>query len=586
VVYAIAIQANGKILLAGTTGGSETQFALARYDADGSLDAGFGNDGIVTSAFRSSYSIQVKDAVIQNDGKILVSGHCSYFPPIPTGPTDQGVFLSSQIVPVLVRYNPDGSLDTGFANSGFLISDAGAVTSIQPDGRILVSGSAGFALARYDGNGMLDTTFGTPVYLEHGSPVVLDSTARVFDEELGMSNFSAGNYAGASLTLARHGGADLHDAFSAGGNLGPLTPRGALTLSGTAIGTVSANADGMLSVSFGVNATQALVNETLSSIAYANYSDGPPASVQIDWTFNDGNNNSAQGSGGPLSVTASTTVNIVATTQTGTSGDDNLNGTPYADTLLGLAGSDTITGAEGNDNIIGGLGNDVLTGGAGNDDLVGGAGIDTASYSGSRAGYTIAQGNWYHYTITDNNPADGVDGVDTLFDIERLQFSDTTESLQAAGSWHGFKHRPITPFWTGTEWQVLDSQRDFDGNGKIDLLLQKPDGSVALWLMDGAERLPGAIFDPVPGRSLIAASIDYNGDGKTDLGWREADGSNSYWLMGSGWAASSAVPIAPPSTTTTEPPPLPPPTEPPPFPTVTTVMPVVPPPPPPPDGWW
>lgn len=584
VEYALAIQADGKILLAGTTGGSETRFALARYNADGSLDAGFGSEGIAITAFRSSYAIQVKDVVLQNDGKILVSGYCSYYPPIPTGLTH--VLVSSQTAAVVARYNPDGSLDTGFASAGFLISDAGAVASLQPDGKILVAGYAGFALDRYDSNGLPDTSFGIPVYPTHGSPVVLDSTASVHDEELGMPNISTGNYAGASLTLARHGGADMHDAFSASGNLGPLTPGAALTLSGTPIGTVNANAGGTLILGFDVNASQALVNETLSSIAYANNGDTPPASVQIDWTFNDGNNSGAQGSGGSLSVTASTTVNIVVTTQTGTTGDDTLNGTPYADTLSGSAGRDTLSGAGGNDSIIGGPGNDVLIGGAGNDDLAGGAGFDIAQQSGNRADYTIARGNWYHYTVTDNNPADGLDGVDTIFGIEQLQFADTTQSLQTAGSWHGFQHRPITPFWAGTDWQVLDSQRDFDGNGKNDLLLHKPDGSVALWLMDGAERVPGAIFDPVPGRSLVAASIDYNGDGKTDLGWREADGSNSYWLMGSGWAQPAVATPTIQTVTTTAPP------------TVTTTTttttpteslpppPVTPPPPPPPDGWW
>ncbi|MDK9704684.1 MAG: M10 family metallopeptidase C-terminal domain-containing protein [Sulfuritalea sp.] len=241
----------------------------------------------------------------------------------------------------------------------------------------------------------------------------------------------------------------------------------------------------------------------------------------------------------------------------------NLVGTSYADTLLGLAGNDT------------------LSGGLGNDTIDGGAGLDMAHYSGDRDDYTIAQSAWYHYTITDNNPADGDDGVDAVVGVEQIQFADSMEALQTANSWHGVKHRPITPFWAGTDWQVLDSQHDFDGSGKNDVLLHKPDGSVALWLMDGTERIAGAIFDPSPGRTLVAASIDYNVDGKTDLGWREADGSNSYWLMGSGWVTSAvAPPVTPPPIIDlpTEPPP-PPPTEPPPSPPEVPA-------PPPPDGWW
>lgn len=247
----------------------------------------------------------------------------------------------------------------------------------------------------------------------------------------------------------------------------------------------------------------------------------------------------------------------------------------------GNALDNMLIGNAGNNALLGAAGNDTLAGGDGNDTLEGGTGFDIAQYSGNRGDYTIAQSAWYHYTVTDNNPADGDDGVDAVFGVEQLQFVGTLESLQTSASWHGFKHRPVTPVWAGTDWQVLDSQRDFDGNGKNDLLLHKPDGSVALWLMDGAERIDGAIFDPSPGRTLIDAATDYNADGKTDLGWREADGSNSYWLMGSGWTPSQTTPaVTPPVTPPTEPL-SPPPTEPAPPPPTEP-----PPPPPPPDGWW
>jgi hypothetical protein len=68
---------------------------------------------------------------------------------------------------------------------------------------------------------------------------------------------------------------------------------------------------GELVVSFGANATQARVNTLLQHIVYWNSSDAPPASVQIDWTFDDGNTG-AQGSGGALQATGSTTVSITA----------------------------------------------------------------------------------------------------------------------------------------------------------------------------------------------------------------------------------------------------------------------------------
>ena len=82
-------------------------------------------------------------------------------------------------------------------------------------------------------------------------------------------------------------------------------------VSGTTIGMVTSNSSGTLMLTFNGNATQALVNAALQALTYANNSDSPPASVQINWTFNDGNTG-AQGTGGALSATGSTTVGITA----------------------------------------------------------------------------------------------------------------------------------------------------------------------------------------------------------------------------------------------------------------------------------
>ena len=309
---ALAVQPDGKILLAGQSG---NQIALARYNSDGSLDVDFSGDGIVSTAFQSVFSIAVKSLVVQSDGKILVSGYSSIwsvFPyPLDSEPTTEiapGVTIpTGQNPALLVRYNADGTLDTGFGSGGILVSNAGGVVKVQADGKILVAGGDGLALARYNSDGTVDTSFGIPTYREQGAPVILDPTATVFDLELA----AGGNYVGASLSMSRHGGADARDAFSASGNLGPLTPGEALTLSGTTIGAVGANAGGLLIITFDANATQARVNETLSSIAYANTGDTLPAAVQIDWIFSDGNTGD-QGSGGAQTTIGSTLVNIVA----------------------------------------------------------------------------------------------------------------------------------------------------------------------------------------------------------------------------------------------------------------------------------
>jgi Ca2+-binding RTX toxin-like protein len=80
--------------------------------------------------------------------------------------------------------------------------------------------------------------------------------------------------------------------------------------------------------------------------------------------------------------------------------------------------------------VPGTTGNDILRGGAGNDSLDGGAGIDTVISSGSRSNYTLTKGA-STYTLTDKT---GVDGTDTLTNIERLQFSDRTVALDISGT--------------------------------------------------------------------------------------------------------------------------------------------------------
>lgn len=193
---------------------------------------------------------------------------------------------------------------------------------MQADGKILVAGSSENsstsygALARYNSDGSLDNSFGsggsnsldgTSSYTENGAAVILDSSVQIIDIELS----ALGNNAGALLSLARHGGANVEDAFSSSGSLGPLTQGGNLVFSGTTIGTVSINSNGTLLLTFNSNATPSRVNGTLSAIAYSNISNDPPSSVQIDWTFSDGNTGS-QGTGGALTASGNTTVSISA----------------------------------------------------------------------------------------------------------------------------------------------------------------------------------------------------------------------------------------------------------------------------------
>jgi uncharacterized delta-60 repeat protein len=151
----IAIQANGKIVAVGKAGARHGygRFALARYRANGRLDPAFGGDGVVITNFAKREDFAA-GAAIQADGKIVAAG---------------GANRTARVAKFAVgRWNPDGTLDTTFGGNGKVTTGFtggqadGHDVAIQSDGQIVVVGSAnpgGFAVARYNLDGTLDTTF-------------------------------------------------------------------------------------------------------------------------------------------------------------------------------------------------------------------------------------------------------------------------------------------------------------------------------------------------------------------------------------------------------------------------------------------
>ena len=157
---AVALQADGKILVAGyASNGTNDDFALVRYNTNGSLDTGFGTGGKVITAIRTKYE-EAHAVAVQSDGKILVAGWSE-----DTSVNDYKDF-------VLVRYTTTGALDSTFGTSGKVITSIGSSNDygncmvVQGNGKIVVAGSAfngsnnDFALVRYNTNGSLDTAFG------------------------------------------------------------------------------------------------------------------------------------------------------------------------------------------------------------------------------------------------------------------------------------------------------------------------------------------------------------------------------------------------------------------------------------------
>ena len=308
--YAMTLQPDGRILVAGWSDApGSTQFAVIRLTAGGSLDTTSGGDGTITvDVGTSSGSKLALDVVVQPDGRILVGG---------TG-NSNGNNLG------VVRLTAAGALDQSFGGGDGIVettistySDERAqALALQADGRIVVAGTTNapgnydLLVARYTASGAIDVAFegvdtlgGTVSYTENGPVLALDANVTVFDADLD----SANSYGGATLTLARHGGASAEDLFSSTSMV--MTPGGSLSHGGVAFATVTTNAGGTLVLTFNANATPALVTTALRSIGYRNSSDAPPPSVQIDWTFSDGNAG-AQGPGSALSATGTTLVSI------------------------------------------------------------------------------------------------------------------------------------------------------------------------------------------------------------------------------------------------------------------------------------
>ncbi len=145
--------------------------------------------------------------------------------------------------------------------------------------------------------------------------VALDAgtAALAADEELDSLDAAAGNYNGASVTLARTGGADADDRFGLANGSTAFDNGDTITVSATDIGTVTAGsaASGSITVTFNGNATSALVDSFFQSLGYLNDDGAATGTLSLDITLNDGNAGS-QGSGGVLSVTQVVTVSIAA----------------------------------------------------------------------------------------------------------------------------------------------------------------------------------------------------------------------------------------------------------------------------------
>lgn len=145
----LEVQSDGKILAVGQTEYSD--FLIYRYDVDGNPDSTFGDSGIVVTDMGGADTAFA--VAVQNDGRIIAVG------------SSRGSGTSVEDFAV-ARYMTSGALDTTFSSDGKLTTDFGAGNDqcncvvVQSNGRIVAAGRSGtgFAVARYNVNGSLDTS--------------------------------------------------------------------------------------------------------------------------------------------------------------------------------------------------------------------------------------------------------------------------------------------------------------------------------------------------------------------------------------------------------------------------------------------
>ncbi|MGD9646608.1 MAG: PKD domain-containing protein, partial [Pirellulales bacterium] len=234
IAYSLALQSDGKILVAGiVANGSNNDVAVVRLNSNGTIDTTFDGDGFVTQGLGTSHD-GAKVVLEQSDGKIVVVGHST---------------SGSNVDFALLRYNANGSLDTTFDGDGIVTtaigsSDEYAVTAkLQPDGKIVVAGhtyvgaQTDFALARYNSNGSLDSSFaddGIATTDFYGSTDVAQSLVIQSDGKIVLGGYTVfGSHT--ALALARYNAnGSLDD-----GSAGDQSPSDAFDIHGTLVADLS-----------------------------------------------------------------------------------------------------------------------------------------------------------------------------------------------------------------------------------------------------------------------------------------------------------------------------------------------------------
>jgi uncharacterized delta-60 repeat protein len=296
----VTLLKSGKFLLVGASqilnaqGISEGVGLVARFNVDGSLDTGFGVNGLTKIDFPSltgPIDILAYDVTERSDGRLTFTGNVLV----------EGIPVHAFAAQLL----PEGKLDPSFGQGGTLLTGLGqSIGSVlTSDGGFIFGGSTRGpewevivpAKLKVLPNGQPDPSFNPyPAFKPGGPAVVLNHLVSIYDPDSnGDLVGPTASYKGTRVTIQREGTASSDDRF---GSLGLLTfvdstagpvDAGSVQISGVVIGSYE-QAAGKLSITFNEAATQSKVDEALSSLTYSNAGTTAPAQLKLLVTVNDG----------------------------------------------------------------------------------------------------------------------------------------------------------------------------------------------------------------------------------------------------------------------------------------------------------
>jgi len=206
----VALQEDGKIITAGGVGNygnNRIDFALVRYLPNGKLDNSFGINGKVITDLGHSRTLveEFVSVVIQQDGKIVAGGN-----------SDSGY--------VLIRYKKNGIIDSSFGYNGIVVIGVGHQIALQPDDKIVMTfgnTSGKFPTKRYKKNGTPDSSFGKDgiVYTDLGVynldyPGLLATQP---DGKIVVGGVAVNEVAGAACLVRYRNNGDLDSSFGING---------------------------------------------------------------------------------------------------------------------------------------------------------------------------------------------------------------------------------------------------------------------------------------------------------------------------------------------------------------------------------